>query len=72
MDTECILITKDGCFVLGIGSGDSVDLIRTSDSNPLGQKAFCIGVLPESVTTKRLPVYVEDERVYAIMRESWS
>ena len=71
MDQECILLTKDGQFVLGIGTGDSTDFIRTNDCEIPGIKGFWIGYLPESVSTKRLPVYVEDEKVFEQIKKNW-
>lgn len=71
MDKECILLTKDGQFVLGIGTGDSTDFIRTNNCKNPGIKGFLIGYLPESVSTKRLPVYVEDEEVFEQIKKNW-
>lgn len=71
MDKECILLTKDGQFVLGIGTGESTDLIRTNNCKKPGIKGFLIGYLPESVSTKRLPVYVEDEKVFEQIKKNW-
>lgn len=71
MDKECILLTKDGQFVLGIGTGDSTDFIRTNNCKNPGIKGFWIGNLPESVSTKRLPVYVEDEKVFEQIKKNW-
>lgn len=71
MDKECILLTKDGQFVLGIGTGESTDLIRTNDCKRPEIKGFWIGNLPESVSTKRLPVYVEDEEVFEEIKKNW-
>ena len=71
MDTECILITKEGAIVEGVGSGDSVDLIRKSPSDIPGVKAFCIGFLPQSITGKKIRVYVEDEDVFNLMTRNW-
>ena len=47
MYTECILITREGPIVEGLGSGDSVDFIRTATSGLPGIKAFCIVSIPE-------------------------
>ena len=71
MDTEVILITKEGPIVKGIGSGESTDFIRIPSSELPGIKAFCIGFLPESVLGKRIGIYVEDEQVYKKMAMNW-
>lgn len=71
MYTECILITREGPIVEGIGSGDSVDFIRTATSGLPGIKAFCIGSIPEKITGKRIRIYIEDERVYKVMTQGW-
>lgn len=72
MDTDCILYTKEGQFVRGIGSGDHVDFIKIEGTIIPDRKGFWIGFLPESIFGKKVPVYVEDEEMYNVVKKNWT
>ena len=71
MDQDCILLTKEGCFIHGICSGDLTDRIQVDQNDAIGRKGFYIGKLPEDLCGKGLRVYVEDEKVFTLIAKSW-